>query len=101
MMPILELVHVVYALAHRNMAAVAGRSLPPWRELGTASSFAASPPNASSLHLGEHQLDIGGGEGLVWPAQLPCASATAPVRTGVPEGFVIAKTGCSKGLSTK
>ena len=67
-MPILELVHVVYALAHENVAVVVGRSLPPWRELGTASPFTASPPNALSLHLGEHRLAIGGGEGLVWPA---------------------------------
>jgi len=67
-MPILELVHVVYALAHGNVAAVAGRSPPPWRELGIASPFPASSPNASSLCLGEHRLDIGGGEVLVWPA---------------------------------
>ena len=67
-MPILELVHVVYALAHENVVVVVGRSSPPWRELVIASSFIASPPNASSLRLGDHRLAIGGGEGLVWPA---------------------------------
>ena len=100
-MPILELVHIVYALAHRNMAAVAGRSLPPWRELGTASSFAASPPNASSLHLGEHRLAFGDGEGLVWPAYSLGASAVAPVHAWLPEGITVAKIGCSEGLSAK
>jgi len=68
LMPILELVHVVCALAHGNMAAVAGRSPPSWRELGTASPFIASPPIASGLRLGEHRLAFGDGEGLVWPA---------------------------------
>ena len=65
MMPILELVHVVCALAHGNVAAIVGRSPPPWRELMTASLFTALPPNASSLRLGEHWLTIGGEEGLV------------------------------------
>ena len=64
-MPILELVHVVYDLAHGNVAAVAGRSPPSGRELGTASPFAASPPITLGLRLGEHRLEIGGKEGLV------------------------------------
>ena len=68
MMPIIWFIHVVYALTHGNMAVVVGTSPPPWRELGTASPFTASPPNALSLHLGEHRLAIGGGEGLVWLA---------------------------------
>ena len=68
MMPIPWFVHIVCALAHGNMAAIAGRSPPPWRELGTASLFTASPPNALSLRLGEHRLAIGGEEGLVWLA---------------------------------
>ena len=66
-MPILELVYVVYALAHGNVVTAVGRSLPSWRELGTATPFAASPPIALGLHLGEHRLEIGGGEGLVRP----------------------------------
>ena len=64
-MPVLEFIHIVAALAHGNVAAIVGRSPPPWRELGTASSFVASLPNALSLRLGEHRLDIGGREGLV------------------------------------
>ena len=68
MMPVLELIHVVSALAHGNMAAITGRGLPPWRELRTASPFAASSPIASGLRLGEHRLAFGGGEGPVWPA---------------------------------
>ena len=67
-MSILELVYVVYALAHGNMVAAVGRSLPSWRELGTATPFAASPPIALGLRLGKHQLEILGGEGLVSPA---------------------------------
>ena len=66
-MPILELVFVVYALAHGNMVAAVGRSLPSWRELGTATPFTASPPIALGLRLGKHWLEIGGGEGLVSP----------------------------------
>ena len=67
-MPALELICVVCALAHGNMAAVVGRSPPSWRELRTASPFAASSPIASGLRLGEHRLAFGGGEGPVWPA---------------------------------
>ena len=68
MMPILELVYVVYALAHGNVVVAAGRSPPSWRELTTATPFTASPPIASGLRLGKHRLEIGGGEGLVSPA---------------------------------
>jgi len=67
-MPIIWFVHVVYALVHGNMTAVAWRSPPPWRELKIASPFIASLPNTLTLRLGEHRLAIGGGEGLVWPA---------------------------------
>ena len=65
-MPILELVYVVYALAHGNVVAAVGRSLPSWRELEIATLFAASPPIASGLCLGKHRLEIRGGEWLVW-----------------------------------
>ena len=62
-MPVLELIRVVCALSHGNMAAVAGRSLPSWRELGIASPFATSPPIALGLRLGKHRLKIGAGMG--------------------------------------
>ena len=69
-MPILELIYVVCALAHENVVAAIGKSPPSWRELRTTSLFTTSPPNALSLRLGEHRLNIRGGEGegLVWPA---------------------------------
>ena len=48
MLPILELVHDFYAVAHGNALAVAGRSPLSWRELRTASPFTVSPPTALS-----------------------------------------------------
>ena len=67
----------------------------------TASLFTASPPIASCSHLGEHRFAIGDKEGLGWPTSLPSAIATALVRAWVPEGVIVAKTGCSEGLSIK
>ena len=65
MMPVLELVHVVCALAHENVAAVAGRSPPSWRALGIASSFIASSPITLDLRLGKRRHAFRGGEGPV------------------------------------
>ena len=96
-MPILWLVRFVCALAHRNMAAAVVGCPPPWRELWTVYSFIASPPTASRLHLGEHRLTIGGGEGLGWPASPPSAVAAALVRARVPEDLAMVKIDCSEG----
>ena len=96
-MPILEFVHVVYALAHGNVAAIVGRSPPPWRELGTASLFTASSPMALSLRLGEHRLAIGGREGLVWPTWRPYVSVAASVYAWVPRGLGRGKGGKGEG----
>ena len=97
LMPILELVHVVCALAHGNMAAAIGRSPPPWRELWTTSPFTASPPTNSRRHLGEHRLAIGSVEGLGWPESPPSAVATAPVHVRVPEDQAVVKIVCFEG----
>ena len=95
LMPILWLVHVVCALALGNMAAAVVGGPQPWRELWTASPFVASSPIASRLHLGDHRLAIGGGEGLGWPASPPCASVAASVRARVPGDLAMVKIGCS------
>jgi len=50
-------------LAHGNTAVVTVGCPSLWRELLTASPFIASPPIASRLHLGEHRLLRGAGEG--------------------------------------
>ena len=91
MMPVLEFIHIIGALAHGNVAVVIGRSPPPWRELGTASPFITSPPTTSLLHLGEHWLAIGGGEGLGWPTSPPSVVAAAPVRAWVLGDLAIVK----------
>jgi len=79
------------------MAATAVGCPPPWRELWTASPFIASSPTASRLHLGEHRLAIGGGEGLGWPTSLHSAVTAARVRARVPEDLAVVKIDGSKG----